>query len=150
MELNVFSYYHVVERGYCGNSDVTKNYLLVTPLSEEQVKKLMRECAESLPVGEEFCYVKFIESFSEGVFIETENEYIDGGLLGKEIDLDKIKVEDLYSEKKMSEIIAHREEQERIRRQKEREEREKSKIASDKRQDERDIKRLQQRGYVIK
>lgn len=155
MKLNIFTYEHMTERGYCGDPDRWHSWIFITPLDESQVKARMQQYAESLPTGEGYCHGAFINSISnEGILIEShddliDTDYITGGLLGDEICLDGIKEEDIFSEQKYSELIAARAEAARLEQEKRAEEARQRRLAQEKREIELAAKKLEQAGYTV-
>lgn len=148
--MNVFTYDKLIERGFCGDPDDIDYYVLITPISEAEIKGQMREYARNLPVNTEYCHADFLNSFKgKGVLIKSHSycDCISGE--ENEIDLNEIDLKDIYSEEKMSEIIAYREEQARIRREEEKRQREEQKFKAEKFKDDKEIKRLESRGYRV-
>ena len=90
-------------------------YSFVTPVNEDEMKERLRAYANE--VGDKYDVYKFLLSQTDGWGFQDIN--LQGGWsFEKEVDLDKISLEDLVSSERMSEILAERQRKEEEKRAK--------------------------------
>lgn len=136
-------YLYMAEWGYhgsCADPGDGGYYGFLTTVNEETMKERMRAAANEL--GDDYKHCEFLKAQTDGFGFDAEYQHQItpdwGWKPAAIIDLDEIKREDLWSEEKMSEILAERE---RIAAEKRRQEQEqKKKWAREK--DQRELHRI--------
>lgn len=96
--------------GCCWEPGDSGYYSFITTADEETMKERMRAAAEEL--GDAYKHHEFLKAQTDGFGFDTEDgldQKFGDWKFAAEIVLDEIKREDLWSQKKMTEIIAERE-----------------------------------------
>jgi hypothetical protein len=151
MKLNVYTYTDTIERGRCGNSDTTEEFIFITHLSELDFQ---RKLVDFVNQQNTICYSKFLISIDNfGILLKGGNDfcadYITGGWFGKEINLNQLNAKEIVSDSKYSEIIEARREAEEIKRQQIQQQRLVAEQLARQRRLEEARELLENSGYVV-